>query len=827
MRCDGVPANSDACLIYRASSRTAAMKEEIAFGHWLKQRRKALDLTQEELAGRIGCATSTLQKIEAGKRRPSGDFAARIAEVLRVEPDKRPAFIAFARGSQEILVRELFLPPTNLPAPATPLIGRKAEVADVCKRLLREDTRLITLVGPPGVGKTRLSLQVASEVRHRFDDGVFFVPLAAITDTDLLAPTIAGSLGLKESGHRAPGDHLCDYLRYKLMLLMLDNFEQVVEAAPLVAKLLSSCRLLKVLVTSRMPLRLRAERQYPVRPLATPDLTKLPPPLQLTRYPAVALFADRAEAVQPEFSITKDNALAVATICHRLDGLPLAVELISAHIKILHPSELLSRLDRSLLLGSDGLRDLDERQHTLKNAIEWSYSLLSEPERSLFACLGAFVGGWTLEGIESVYAQTEPDSARPTFELLRSLIDKSLVMQQPFHGERRFTMLETIREYALHKLKASGELEEIRGHHARYYLSLIETMSPQLKSSLAMVNRIEREHDNLREALRWSIQGGHIETAVRLVTALTSLWTIHTWHLREGRKWHDRVLVAARDRHLPPLEQARLLQEAGILAYLQGDYEASRALHQWALTLARESKDDTMVAHALHGLSNAAMNQGKFEEVAALLEECLPLARSTGEYWLVAMALNNLAEIERLQGKIEQAEQKFKEGLEILAQIGDQYFTPILLDGLGTIAQYRRDYEGARVIHRQCLSLSRELDDRRIIALTLEKLAGVATGQGQGDRAARLLGAAEALREAIHVQVESIDRGDYDRIVAMTRASMEADRLSDAWAEGGAMDLEQAIEYALEDLPVKSLSHPSTSRSENVPPENLPVRRST
>ncbi len=779
------------------------MKEEFAFGHWLKQRRKRLDLTQEKLAGRIGCATSTLQKIEAGKRRPSRDFAGRIAAVLNVEPDKRPAFIAFARGSQEILVYELFLPPANLPAPATPLIGRKAEVADVCKRLLREETRLITLVGPPGVGKTRLSLQVASEVRHRFDDGVFFVPLAAITDTDLLAPTIARTLGLKESGHRAPSGHLCDYLRFKLMLLVLDNFEQVVAASLLVAELLSSCRLLKVLVTSRMPLRLRAERQYPVRPLTTPNLTKLPPPVELTRYTAVALFADRAEAVKPDFSITKDNARAIATICHRLDGLPLAIELISAHIKILHSSELLSRLDRSLILGSDGLRDLDERQHTLKNAIEWSYSLLSEPERILFTRLGAFMGDWTLESIESVQRQTGPHSVQPIFELLRSLIDKSLVMQQSYNGERRFTMLETIREYALHRLKASGELEETRRNHALYYLSLIETTSPRLRYSVTMVNRIEREHDNLREALRSSIKGGYIETAVRLVIALTSLWTIHTWHLREGRKWHDRVLAAARDSHLPPLEQARLLQEAGILAYLQSDYDASHAMHQRALTLARVSKDDAMIANALHGLSNAAMNQSKFEEVATLLEECLPLARSTGENWLVAMALNNLAEVARLQGNIEQAEQMFKEGLEILVGIGDRYFTPILLDGLGTIAQYRGDYKGAREIHIQCLTLSKEMDDRRIIALTLEKLAGVAAGLGQGERAARLLGAAEVLREAIQVQVESIDRGDYDRIVAMTRTSMEEDMLSDAWAKGRAMDLDQAIVFALEDLPLK------------------------
>jgi predicted ATPase/DNA-binding XRE family transcriptional regulator/tetratricopeptide (TPR) repeat protein len=780
------------------------MKEEITFGHWLKQRRKGLDLTQENLAGQIGCATSTLQKIEADERRPSRDFAIRIAKVLKVEPEKRQAFVAFARGSQDLQVRELFLPPANLPAPPTPLIGRQAEVAVVCNRLLREDTRLITLIGPPGVGKTRLSLQVASEVRHRFDDGVFFVPLAAITDADLLAPTIARTLGLSESGHRSPGDHLCDYLRYMLLLLVLDNFEQVVAASPLVAKLLSSCRLLKIMVTSRMPLRLRAERQYPVQPLATPELTKLPPPFELTQYPAVALFADRAEAVYPDFSITEDNAPVVAAICQRLDGLPLAIELISTRIKILPPTELLSRLDQSLLLSSDGWRDLDERQRTLKNAIEWSYSLLPKSERLLFARLGVFVGGWTLEGVESVCQLTEPNSVQPAFELLSSLVDKSLVIQQSTNGERRFTMLETIREYALLKLKASGGFEATRRDHARYYLSLIETLGPRLKSSAAMVNRIEREHDNLREALRWCLQDGQIEIAIRLVLGLTSLWTIHTWHLHEGRKWFERVLDAARDSHLLSIEQARLLQEAGILAYLQSDYEAARATHQQVLTLARELRDEAMIANALHGLSNAAMNLGRFEEVVSLLAECLPLARSAGEDWLVAMALNNLAEVARLKGDIDQAEQMFKEGLEILAGIGDRYFTPILLDGLGTIAQYRGDYEAARAIHTQCLILSREMDDRRVMALTLEKLAGVAAGQRRAERAARLLGAAEALREAIHVQVESIDRGDYDRIFAKTRASLERDTFSHAWAEGRAMDLEETIKYALDERSINS-----------------------
>lgn len=773
------------------------MNEEISFGYWLKQRRKGLDLTQDEMAGRVGCTTSMLQKIEAGRRRPSPEFAGRLAEILDIEPDKRLAFVEFARGSQTLAVYELFRPPANLPAQSTPFIGREQDVTDVRQRLLRDDTRLITLVGPPGIGKTRLSLQVAAEVRDRFADGVFFIPLAPVTDPDLVAPTIGQILGLKEGGRLAPMDHLCDYLRFRLMLLVLDNFEQIIVASPLVARMLATCPLLHLLITSRMPLHLRAERQYPVPPLTLPDLDRLPPAEKLSQYAAIALFADRAGAVKHDFTITEENASAIATICRRLDGLPLAIELISARIKMLPPSELLSRLGGPLLLQSNGLRDVDDRQRTLKNAIEWSYNLLTLKERSLFARLGVFVGGWTLEAVESLQNRMGAPSRASTLDLLALLVDRSLVMQLHFNGETRFTMLETIREHALDRLEVSGETEATRLHHATYYLSLIEGVSPRLHTSAERVDHIEREYDNLRAALRWSLDRGQIEIAYRLAFALIWLWVIHTWHLSEGRKWQCRVLAAARKADLPPLVHAHLNQDAGILAYLQSDFITARAFHQQALVFARASKDRAMIAHALHGLSNAAMNQGQYEEVTTLLDECLPLARETGEKWLEAMALNNLAEVARLQGDFEGAEQMYETGLRLLGELGDRYFTPIILDGLGTLAQYQGDYERALKIHIQCLTLGREMGDKRIIALALEKLAGVAAGQGKAERAARLLGAAEALREAIYVSVEAIDREDYERFVAMTRAKLDEDVLADNWAKGRALGLEQTITLAL------------------------------
>jgi predicted ATPase/DNA-binding XRE family transcriptional regulator len=773
------------------------MKDEVSFGYWLKQRRKGLDLTQGQMAHQVGCAISTLQKIEADRRRPSPEFAGRLADILGVESVKRPAFVEFARGGQALAVYELFRPPSNLPAQSTPLIGRKCDVANVRKRLLRDDTRLVTLVGPPGIGKTRLSLQVAADVRDRFDDGVFFIPLAPVTDPDLVAPTISQTLGLKDSGRLTQTDHLCDHLKFRVVLLVLDNFEQVIVASPLLAKMLTACPLLNLLVTSRRPLRVRAERQYPVAPLDLPDISSLPSAEELSRYGAIAMFADRVEAIKPDFAITDGNASTVAAICHRLDGLPLAIELISARVKMLSLSELLSQLGGPMLLQSDGLRDVDERQRTLKKAVEWSTNLLTQPERSLFAQLSVFVGGWTLDAVESVRERIKAPAHTATLELLDSLVEKSLVMQLHYNGDTRFAMLETIREHASEQLEASGQAEATRRHHAEYYLSQIEEASPRLHSSAKLVNQTEREHDNLRAALTWSLERGQIETTCRLAAALIWLWVIHTRHLGEGRKWLSQALAAARDRDLQPLAHARLHQDAGILAYLQGDQIAARAYYQQALALARASKDKAMIAHALHGLSNAAVSQGQYEEVTLLLDECLPLARATSEKWLEAVALNNLAEVARFQGDFERAGRMYEAGLRLLGELGDKYFTPILLDGLGILTQYQGDYERALTIHTQCLALCREMGDRRIIASALEKLGGVAAGQNRAKRAARLLGAAEALRENIHVPLQAIDLADHERFVEMTQARLDEHTLTQAWEEGRSMDMEKAIAFAL------------------------------
>jgi predicted ATPase/class 3 adenylate cyclase len=523
----------------------------------------------------------------------------------------------------------------NLPLQPTPLIGREKEVAQVCDLLHSDETRLLTLTGPGGTGKTRLALQATADLLDDFPDGTFFAQLATLTESEMFFSAVAETLGVREVGEQPLGESLKDYLCERRMLLLLDNFEQVLEAAPAVTEMLAVAPDLKVLATSRAPLGLYGEHEFPVPPLSMPDL-KSPPPLErLTQYEAVGLFVERARAVKPDFKVTNDSAPAVAEICVRLDGLPLAIELAAARIKMLPPKAMLQRLGSRLKLLTGGARDLPERQRTLRATIEWSFALLDEGEQLLFARLAVFSGGRTLEAIE-VICDAEGDLPVETFEGVSSLLDKSLLRQEEgSSGEPRFVMLETVHEFAREKLEESREAEEIKRVHAQYFLTLAEEAYPELKGAnqLEWLDRLEAEHDNMRAALTLALERKEAEVAISLGGALWLFWFVRGYH-SEGRRWLQEALAI--DERGSPDSRAMALAGVGWLAVQQGDLDRAQEVCEEGLEVleheGREARDAKL--GLLVCLGWVALDRDDYERATQLFEESLALSQQTRDtYW--------------------------------------------------------------------------------------------------------------------------------------------------------------------------------------------------
>jgi predicted ATPase len=770
-----------------------------------------------------------------------------IERCLAKEPDKRyfstrdlaRELAAIRDRFSEKPVKQMETRSANLPAQRTGFVGREKEIAAAKELLLRQDVRLVTVTGPGGIGKTRLAVQVASGLVECFPGGIHFVSLSPVSDPGLIASAIVQALGIREAGGQSPLELLKENLQDSLrapMLLLLDNFEHLVQAAPTVAELLAMGSDLKILVTSRAALHVYGEHEFPVPPLAMPDSLAMPPVEVLSQYPAVALFVQRAVAVKPDFELNRENAAAVTEICARLDGLPLAIELAAARVKVLSPSSMLTRLASRLQLLTGGARDLPERQQTLRAAMDWSYDLLNAAEQKLFRRLSVFVGGCTLEGAEAV-CDTKGDLDLDLLDGMASLVDKSLAQQvEPGKGESRFVMLETIREYALEKLEATGEKALTKRAHAAYCLVLAEEVTEQ--SSGEGAERLERfasEHDNFRAGLEWLTETGDAEWGLRLGAALFRFWEMREY-LAEGRDSLGKLLKLA-GAAAPTKARARALFAAGVLAGEQGDYASADKLIRENLDIARQFDDKQGVAVSLNALAVHARDRGDVIVARSLFEESLVLWRELGDQRIVARSLSNLANVVKLQGDYARARSLYAEclsifrgledrtgiawsmnyqgdvardqgdsaaartlyeqGLAIFRELGDRWGIAGTLADLGGLAREQGNYPRAHSLYRESIKIFQELDHKRGIARLLECFACSAAVQLEAERSLRLAGAAAALRENIGAPLTPAEQAKLEASLQPVRQSLTNTVGVTAWLEGWALPVEKAVEEAL------------------------------
>jgi len=764
--------------------------------------------------------------------------------------------------------------PNNLPIQLTSFIGREREKAEV-KRLLAA-TRLLTLTGAGGCGKTRLALQVTADVLEEYKDGAWLVELGALSDPTLVPQTVASTLAVREQPSRPLEATLADCLRPKQMLLLFDNCEHLLLAcARLTEGLLRACPHLRILATSREGLGVGGELTYRVPSLSVPDVRRLPPPDSLMQREAVHLFTERAAFAVPTFRVTGQNAMAVAQVCGRLDGIPLAIELAAALVKALSVEQIAARLDDRFRLLTGGSRTALPRHQTLQGTMDWSYDLLAEKERALLRRLSVFAGGFTLEAAEVVGSGAGLDEAE-VLTLLTHLVDKSLVFREEQDGEDRYRLLETVRQYARNKLLDSGELAEIRKQHAFFFLALAEEAEPHLTAAdqETWAKRLDAEHDNLRAALEWSKtdEGGE-ETHLRLAGALSRFWNVRG-HWTEGLRWLEGAVAAGSG--TPPSARAKAFFGAGVLAFLLSDNDRAAALLDESLALSRQSADKRGVADSLRILAQVAWQREDRDRARALgeeslslfqdlrdkkgvaaafrflgflavswhdleqgessLQQSLTLARELGDKKGIAQSLYALGGIAREQGAYEQATTLYEESLALSREIQEKYFISNSLHALGILAKYRNDYPRARALQEESLAIQRELGDKGSIARSLRSLASVALAgrdygratmlyreslslrkeishksgivecfeglgqvaeaQNEPERAARLLGAAERLREGLPSPAP-VERREIEQSVAKVRAALSQEEFLSKWAEGRAMTMEQAIEYAL------------------------------
>lgn len=816
------------------------MQDEISFGVWLRNQRRALDLSRQTFADQVGCAEVTLRRIEAATLKPSKELASVLLQKLGIPESERSQWIAFARGLSGFPLSSAAPsnnPITNFPIPLTTFIGRQREQEEV--NHLISKNRLVTLTGTGGVGKTRLAVQVVAGVRSRFPDGVWFLDLAPLINPILVPNTLATVIGLRESAELSFKDLLINYFHARSALVVFDNCEHLIEScAQLVHSLLSACEHLSILATSREALRVAGEIPYHVPSLETPRLDAESAMETLKNIESVQMFAERATAASPSFLINPHNVFTVAEICQNLDGIPLAIELAAARVNVLTVKQILMRLNERFNLLTGGFRSAFPRHQTLQAAIEWSYNLLSEKERTVFRRLAVFSGGWTLEAAEVICIGNGIEPVE-VLDLLSGLVNKSLVFVETVQGHSRYRRLQMIREYALAMLNKSDEMSIIYFRHLNFFAKMVfeAERNPKGPEDAFWYERLDSELDNLRTALTWFEQLEHIEIRLRFVAGLWRYWK-NRGKSSEGRAYIQHILSG-----VPPgpsrqtAGYARALTAAGALAYYQADFSYSEQSRTEALSIYRILEDKGGIGDCLIGLGNAAISQGHYDKARAFYEEVLGIRQELGDklgiarlignlgllayfqmnydqahslhmesltlfrelqdYQGVAHELNNLGDVARHQGKLSMALAFYEECISNSKSMKDQWGMAYGIMGIADVAFEQGDFSTAISHYKDCLRMFQKEADYIGLPYVLESVAGLWPTKKQLEYAARIYGSADALRQRTHSPLPPPDQSAYQKHLSLLKEQLGSSKFDVAWAEGSKMTSDQAVALAL------------------------------
>jgi predicted ATPase/transcriptional regulator with XRE-family HTH domain len=803
---------------------------QTSFGALLRRHRLAAGLTQEALAERAGMSVQAVSALERGVRRtPYPSTLDLLTEALRLAPAEREELAEVARRRGHPRGEgPADQPGHSLPVPPTVMVGRDLDLARACDLLSRQGVRLLALTGTAGVGKTRLGLAVAADIAPLFPDGVGFVPLASLADPGLVGPAMCQALGVREAERLSPLEALAAAIGDRRVLVLVDNFEHVMPAAPLLSDLLAMCPHLRLLVTSRIRLRLRGEYRLQVRPLPMPPPGESSAPA-LARNASVALFVQRAQATAAEFDLTSGNARAVAEICRRLDGLPLALEMAAPWLRLMPPQALLDRLADRLEMLVGGAPDLPDHQRTMRATLQWSYGLLSASEQALFRRLSVFAGGAPLPAVEVVCQAAGPLPGR-MLDIAAGLLDKNLAESGP--ADLRLGQLETMREYGRELLEASGEADATARAHAAFALELLKEAETELRGpdQAGWLARLEAEHDNLRAALRWALDAGEREIALELGWRLARLWESRG-HWQEGRAWFDELL--SRTGGVVSEARARALAAAGLLCGRHGDFAGAAAHHQASLEVSRALGDQRNIAAALNNLGNTALSRGDLRHAARLYQEGYELRRTLGDPHDLAMSVNNLAIaaielgdlpraaglldeatalarehrdtaglvttlinvgiVARRQGEYDRASGALRESLFLARDLGNERASAMALANLGHVERARGREESARRDYAEGLAAFTRLGDPRGVAMCLEGLAATAAMRGDAGLAARLYGAVAAHCDRLGLVLAPI----HDPVRAEVRQALGRAAFDSAWSAGGRLSVGAATREAL------------------------------